>query len=286
MSLTDAVVAFERELRAAGLGVGASESLAFVESLTLLDVGVRSDVRAASRAVHVRRHEDVAIHDEVFDRYWSRAGGAAETMSEVRSLSAGAGGGSSEGALELAVRRTYSPEERLRHRDFESMSADELREAGRLVERLAVGLASRRTRRFELHTHGTRLAPRQMLRASLATGGELMDWRWRRPRVEPRPIVLLIDVSGSMETYARVMLRFAHALLRANRRTEVFVFGTRLTRVTRALASRDVDAALGPRLSRSRRLVRRHAHRGVPARVQPPLGRAQRLVQRDYRRPE
>jgi uncharacterized protein with von Willebrand factor type A (vWA) domain len=124
------------------------------------------------------------------------------------------------------------------------MSADELREAGRLVERLAVGLASRRTRRFELHTHGTRLAPRQMLRASLATGGELMDWRWRRPRVEPRPIVLLIDVSGSMETYARVMLRFAHALLRANRRTEVFVFGTRLTRVTRALASRDVDAAL------------------------------------------
>ena len=82
------------------------------------------------------------------------------------------------------------------------------------------------------------------MRRSMATGGELMDWRWRRPRVEPRPIVLLIDISGSMETYARVMLRFAHALTRANRRTEVFVFGTRLTRVTRSLATRSVDDAL------------------------------------------
>ncbi len=83
-----------------------------------------------------------------------------------------------------------------------------------------------------------------MMRQSMATGGELLDWRWQRRRVEPRPIVLLIDISGSMETYARVMLRFAHVLRRVNRRTEVFVFGTRLTRATQALATRNVDDAL------------------------------------------
>lgn len=244
MSLLDAVAGFERELRSAGLQVGTAESLDFVDSLALLDISARADIRAASRSIHARRREDAAVHDEVFDRYWSGSGRIAEAAPSVRATKATAGGVNSESTLELVVRRTYSPDERLRHRDFDRMTPEELRDAVRLVERLAVGLAYRRTRRFELHTHGMRLAPRPMLRRSLASEGELLEWRWQRPRVEPRPVVLLIDVSGSMETYARVMLRFAHALLRANRRTEVFVFGTRLTRVTRELGRRDVDAAL------------------------------------------
>ena len=244
MSLIDAVVGFERELRSAGLQVGAPESLDFVNSLAVLDMSARGDVRAASRAIHVRKREDIPTHDDVFDRYWSgsrRLGEAAPLPAIVRSVPGDTDG---DGELNLVVRRTYSPDERLRHRDFDRMTPDELSEASRLVEQLAVGLAWRRTRRFELHTHGTRFAPRPMMRRSLASEGELLDWRWQRPRVEPRPIVLLIDVSGSMETYARVMLRFAHTLVRANRRTEVFVFGTRLTRVSRELARRDVDLAL------------------------------------------
>jgi hypothetical protein len=144
----------------------------------------------------------------------------------------------------LHVRRTYSRDEALRRKDFDRMTPDELREAERLIESLARGAPLRPTRRFELHAHGTRVAPRQMLRRSLSSGGEMVDWVWQRRRVESRPVTLLIDVSGSMETYARVMLRFAHALRRVNRRAEVFVFGTRLTRVTRALATRQVDEAL------------------------------------------
>jgi uncharacterized protein with von Willebrand factor type A (vWA) domain len=277
MNLADAVIGFERELRAAGLPVGSAESLDFVSSLSLLDIGVRSDVKAASRAIHARRFDDIAVHDEVFDRYWSGSGRLAEQITTSATTRATPGSGSSGESVQLVVRRTYSPDERLRHRDFDRMTPEELREASALVERLAVGMASRRMRRFELHTHGTRLAPRPMMRRSVATGGELLEWRWRRPRVELRPIVLLVDVSGSMEAYARVMLRFAHALVRANRRTEVFVFGTRLTRVTRALALRDVDAALarvsaevadwsgGTRIGECLRAYnRRFAGRGVP----------------------
>jgi uncharacterized protein with von Willebrand factor type A (vWA) domain len=244
VNLIEAVVGFERELRSAGLQVGTAESLDFVNSLSVLGISVRDDIRAASRTIHAHKRDDIPTHDDVFDRYWSGSGRfdqAALKASRTVASSAGAG---PDNSLELVVRRTYSPDERLRHRDFDRMTPDELREADSLVDLLATGLVERRTRRFELHTHGMRLAPRQMLRRSLASEGELLDWRWQRPRVEPRPIVLLIDISGSMETYARVMLRFTHALLRANRRTEVFVFGTRLTRVTRELAGHDVDAAL------------------------------------------
>jgi uncharacterized protein with von Willebrand factor type A (vWA) domain len=244
-----------------------TEALDFVRALGEVDIGARSDVKLASRAIHVRRREDIALHDEVFDAYWRhlgrrtpapastelptdhRAGSDSEEQAagdqSAGSQPATSGAAASDRAEGAAVvRRTYSAAELLRHRDFDRMTADELREAEKLIDSLAVNLAMRPTRRYELHAHGTRLAPRPMLRRSVATGGELVDWVWARRRVLPRPITLLIDVSGSMESYARLMLRFAHALRRVNPRTEVFVFGTRLTRVTRSLATRRVDDAL------------------------------------------
>jgi uncharacterized protein with von Willebrand factor type A (vWA) domain len=239
-----------------------------VRALGVLDIAVRSDVKAASRAIHVRRREDLALHDDVFDAYWSlltgRAKGAphhaipsdhratsdegdqpgfSQTRGGVQPADSSTHKTSETDARDAIARRTYSAAELLRHRDFELMTPVELREAEKLIDQLALNLAMRPARRFELHTHGTRLAPRPMLRHSMATG-ELVEWRWARPRVVPRPITLLIDVSGSMESYARLMLRFAHALRRVNRRTEVFVFGTRLTRVSRSLATRNVDDAL------------------------------------------
>ena len=138
----------------------------------------------------------------------------------------------------------WSPSELLRHRDFDRMTAAELRDAERFVDLLAPRLERRRTRRYELHHHGRLLAPRTMFRRNLATG-ELTEWVWRRQIREPRQLVVICDISGSMERHSRLLLRFAQALARTNVvRTESFVFGTRLTRVTRLMNDRDRDRAL------------------------------------------
>src|SRR6187551_1288272 len=125
------------------------------------------------------------------------------------------------------------------------MTPSELRDAERLVDQLVPRLEQRRTRRYELHSHGRRLAPRAMFRRNLGTGGQLMSWVWRRPVREPRSLVVLCDISGSMERHSRLLLRFIQALSSASEvKVESFVFGTRLTRVTRLLRDRDRDRAL------------------------------------------
>src|SRR4029077_4874152 len=155
----------------------------------------------------------------------------------------------------------YSQGEVLRHREFDRMTPAELREAERLVDLLVPRLERRRTRRYELHSHGRRLAPRAMFRRNLGTGGHLGAGGWRRPtrgpgsplvlwvcpaqRREPRSLVVLCDISGSMERHSRLLLRFVQALSAASEvLTESCVFGTRLTRVTRLLRDRDRDRAL------------------------------------------
>ena len=168
----------------------------------------------------------------------------------------------------------YSRGEVLRHRDFDRMTAAELRDAERFVDLLRPRLERRRTRRFELHPHGRRLAPRAMFRQNLATG-ELTEWVWRRQIREPRQLVVLCDISGSMERHSRLLLRFVQALARTNEvRTESFVFGTRLTRVTRLMKDRDRDRALARVADTRDRLGGRHADRGVVPRLQPQLGAA------------
>ena len=125
------------------------------------------------------------------------------------------------------------------------MTPAELRDAERLVDVLEPKLERRRTRRYELHAHGRRLAPRAMFRRNLGYGGQLLTWVWRRPIKRPRPLVVLCDISGSMERHSRLLLRFIQALAAASSvKTESFVFGTRLTRVTRILRDRDRDRAL------------------------------------------
>jgi hypothetical protein len=139
----------------------------------------------------------------------------------------------------------YSFGEVLRQREFDKMTPAELRDAERLVDLLTPRLETRRTRRYELHHRGQLLAPRAMFRRNLGTGGQLTEWVWRRPVRHPRPLVVLCDISGSMERHSRLLLRFVQALTAANAvRVESFVFGTRLTRVTRLLRDRDRDRAL------------------------------------------
>ena len=141
--------------------------------------------------------------------------------------------------------RAFSPGEAFHHRDFDRMTNAELRDAERLIDLLQPRLETRLTRRYELHPHGRRLAPRAMYRRNLGAGGDPVDWVWRRRRRRPRSIVILCDVSGSMERHARILLRFVQALTRASGvRTESFVFGTRLTRISHELRGRDPDLAI------------------------------------------
>jgi uncharacterized protein with von Willebrand factor type A (vWA) domain len=125
------------------------------------------------------------------------------------------------------------------------MTSAELRDAERLVDLLEPRLELRRTRRYELHHHGRLLAPRAMFRRNLATGGQFTEWVWRRTIKRPRKIVVLCDISGSMERHSRLLLRFVQALSASSSvKTESFVFGTKLTRVTRLLRDKDRDRAL------------------------------------------
>jgi uncharacterized protein with von Willebrand factor type A (vWA) domain len=125
------------------------------------------------------------------------------------------------------------------------MTAQELRDAERLVDLLEPRLELRRTRRYELHHHGRLLAPRAMMRRNISTGGQFTDWVWRRTVKRPRKIVVICDISGSMERHSRLLLRFIQALSASSAvKTESFVFGTKLTRVTRLLRDRDRDRAL------------------------------------------
>ena len=250
----------------------------FARALGMVDVGRRDQVHDAGAAVFVRRRDEREVYDRVFDRFWRRRGrslpegrpdtptspdadreegepGAADeaaegrdaTMTELATLGVQLAEDAEEGAEidgETMSPDAYSRGEVLRHRDFDRMTAAELRDAERFVDLLRPRLERRRTRRHELHPHGRRLAARAMFRRNLATG-ELTEWVWQRQIREPRQLVVLCDISGSMERHSRLLLRFVQALARTNEvRTESFVFGTRLTRVTRLMKDRDRDRAL------------------------------------------
>jgi len=277
-------VGFGRALRAAGLPIDLGAAVDYARALPLVDMGSREQVRAAGAAVFVRRRDDRETYDVVFDRWWRARGRRAgdfqapplqrpdaegaegeEPSGEASPLpgdehasnrpdewgvpvpSAGEEEGESPDDADtiIVAPDAYSRGELLRHREFDRMTPAELRDAERLVDALIPRLEQRRTRRYELHSHGRRLAPRAMFRRNLGTGGQLMSWVWRRQIKEPRSLVVLCDISGSMERHSRLLLRFVQALSAASEvRAESFVFGTRLTRVTRLLRDKDRDRAL------------------------------------------
>jgi len=281
MLLAEAV-GFGRALRAAGLHIDLGAAVDYARALTLVDIGQKATVRAAGATVFVRRRDDLEVYDRVFDRWWRQRrrkqpnDGPATMQSDEQAPPETANEDAlpapdderrgEEGSVDgvplpmsggdedvdeadidghIAAPDAYSAAEALRHRDFDRMTPAELRDAERLVDLLEPRLELRRTRRYELHRHGRLLATRQMFRRNLGTGGEVTDWVWRRTVKRPRKIVVLCDISGSMERHSRLLLRFIQALSAASSvKTESFVFGTKLTRVTRIMRDRDRDRAL------------------------------------------
>jgi uncharacterized protein len=251
------VAGFGRLLRRAGMDVDSGQTATFARSLTLLGVGRRADVRSAGRAIFVRRREDVRLYDAAFDLFWRRRAGPHGLsdrlprlkQSELRERPADPADpdgedGSRQEPLAAVRAGSASASEEIRTADFATLTAAEARDAEAMLEALRPRLAMRRARRGRIARSGHRPAGRAMLRDALATGGEALRWRWIRRTERPRPVVLVCDISGSMERYSRFMLRFAHALQRSGAPLEVFVFGTRLTRITRQLRVRSADAAL------------------------------------------
>jgi uncharacterized protein with von Willebrand factor type A (vWA) domain len=248
-------VRFGRLLRQAGLEVEGGQTATFLRALCLLGFDRRADVRAAGRAIFVRRREDRTAFDAAFDLFWRRRAAGGELAGRLPRLAEREGralptepaadaGWDEEQAVVAPKAEAASRREILRAADFAALTPEECRDAQAMLEALRPRLPLRRARRARVERSGQRPAARAMLRHALASGGEPLRWRWLRRGVRPRPIVLVCDISGSMERYSRFMLRFAHALQRSGAPVEIFVFGTRLTRITRQLRTRSPDQAL------------------------------------------
>jgi uncharacterized protein len=246
-------------LRARGVRAGVGELLSAHRAMAAVDPADREDVRLALRAVFCSRREDLEAFDEAFVEVFGRGDvprppSPLDELGEiVREALPRAGIPANSQTRPPAqtdeepspVPAAYSDVELLRQKDFAEMTEQELAAANRLLARLALRGPTRRSRRMRAaRRRAHRPDLRRTLRSSLRHGGEPVERRWRGPTVKQRPVVLLLDVSGSMTPYARAMLQYLHASVAARRRVEAFAFGTRLTRITRELAGRDHDEAL------------------------------------------
>jgi uncharacterized protein len=245
------VVTFGRVLREAGLEVGPGRLADALIGLDHVDLTRQDDVYWTLRQTLVARSEDLEAFDRAFRAWFLRAPTAplrrdagGETVRLVR-RSAGDGKRPEErGGEDDRQSLGYSPEELLREKDFATLTGDEFGLVSKLMKELAASRPRRRSRRLRRDSQGRQLDMRRLVRASLATGGDAVE-RSARDRIRvPRKLVVICDVSGSMEAYSRALVLFLHALVGSGRGVEAFAFGTRLTRLTPDLRGRDPERAL------------------------------------------
>jgi uncharacterized protein len=249
------LVDFARELRAAGLSVGTGDVLTYNSAMAPLDPADLLDLYWAGRATLVSRRDDIATYDEVFRRFFLGAadgGGALALLlratsaaeGEVPLVLPGTEPGDGEEQEQAALGWLASDVDALKHRSFAACTAAELAALRKIMATIRLTPPRRRTRRTAAATWGRSPDMRRIVRESMRMHGEPGELYFRRRKVKPRPLVLILDVSGSMSDYSRHLLQFAHTAKRAAGRVEVFCFGTRLTRITRELEHRRPDAAL------------------------------------------
>jgi uncharacterized protein with von Willebrand factor type A (vWA) domain len=264
--LAENVMHFARLLRAAGLRVGPDRVIDCVQALEIAGADRRDDWYWTMSAVLLSREEQRPIFDQAFRLFW-RDPKLTEKMMQMllpqtygrtpkpdeqqsQRLTDALFGQKKpeeqreEQKIELDARLTFSSREVLQRMDFDTMSAAELAEAKRMLGELRLPLPMVRTRRQAPHLRGTRVHLRATLRESLREGGDVIPLVRSRPIEVHPPLVVLCDISGSMNPYARMFLHFLHAITNDRDRVHTFVFGTRLTNVTRQLRHRDVDVAM------------------------------------------
>jgi len=244
------VVFFGRVLREGGLEVGPRRITDALRGLDAIDLSRQEDVYWTLRQTLVARREDLETFDRAFDAWFLRAATSPEhrpaqppppTVLRRKAGMPGAGAELDGGEIEVG---SWSYDELLRTRDFAAMTPEEFARARVLIREIAVGRPRRRTHRLRPDRRGSVIDVRALVRASLATGGDPVVRAYRSRAHAPRKLVLILDISGSMEAYARALLLYLHAARGSGRRVETFAFGTRLTRLTSELGMRNADAAL------------------------------------------
>ena len=265
-ALADNIVYFARALREAGMPVGPGAVLDALKAIEAVGIGERGDFHATLHAVFVKRHEQTLLFDQAFQIFWKRKGFMEKLIAMLsprmdpkkeKNQKAEAGATRIADALfktpendkkaapslDLDARYSVSAAEVLQTKDFAQMSAAEVAQALALVKRLKLPRDEVRTRRALASLSRARIDPRRSFRRQLKAGGAGIELAYRAPALRHPPIVALCDISGSMSDYTRLFLHFLHALGDA-RRVSTFLFGTRLTNVTRAMRARDPDDAL------------------------------------------
>ena len=262
------IVHFVRVLRAAGLPVGPAHALAAQEAAVAVGIAEREDFRGALGAVLVSRYEQLPIFEQAFDLFWQDPRLRQRSLAAHSPLGLPAGERGPEPEISARIAQamlpaaslpernaeggvagaepvfTFSPREVLQHKDFETMTADELAAVKTMLAQLRLPLPELPTRRTETAVRGHRVDLRATMRRATGAAGTLAPLRWRRRGRRSPPLVILCDISGSMDRYARMLLHFLHAVTGDHDRVHVLLFGTRLTNITRHLQHRDVDVAL------------------------------------------
>ncbi len=259
--MADNVIGFARALRAAGLPVGPGAVIDAMNALQVIEIGNRSDVFTTLEAIFVKRHEHAVVFAQAFELFfrpseeWKSMLDSVPLPDHAKKKPPPASRRVQEALAQPTARETQEVEQQelrlsvsdkevLQKKDFAQMSAAEIAEVTRAIAKMRLPQAQLHTRRYKPDARGLRLDMRRTLRASLRTSGEIIDIH-RLGRIDkPAPIVALLDISGSMSEYTRLFLHFLHAITDARKRVSVFLFGTRLTNVTRALRQRDPDEAL------------------------------------------
>ena len=266
--VADNILFFGRVLRKAGMKVGPASVRDAIDAVIATGIGSRDDFYWTLHAVFVKRHEDHPVFDDAFRLYWksreliekliSMFSPVAIDRSEKVKKKAGETRVSQalfEGhhknqreaqfdEIEVDARFSVSGKEILRAKDFGQMTAAEISEAKKEIARLSPSFEWVKTRRFAAVNAGPQIDPRRMMREAMRSGGGLILPKFREKKLVHPPLVVLADISGSMSQYSRIFLHFLHVLTEERRKVQTFVFGTRLTNITRQMRYRDPDEAL------------------------------------------
>ena len=261
------IMHFARVLRVAGLPIGPGKVLEALRAVRLVGIRSRSDFYWALHAVLVSRRDQRELFDQAFHIFWRNPGllkralaladstsppgdsqdisrRVAEAMKAARPASGDDRPEDAEAAAESDAALTWSRREVLQTKDFDKMTVAEIRAAREHIRRLRLPILAVPTRRWHPDQAGARVDMRASLRAALRSGGAVIPLRGRSRQRRHPPLVILCDISGSMDRYSRMFLHFMHAITNARARVHTFLFGTRLTNITRYLRHRDIDIAL------------------------------------------